>query len=962
MALVKSPSRQPVAATARRATAATAKPGGARPARAPGAPAADLPAEHARLLHELQVHQVELETQNGELREAQQLLELSRDRYADLFDFAPVGYVTLDERGFIREINLTAAGLLGEDRLRVEGTPFRLHVAPGDQDRFRAHLRGLTAPDQHATTELRLVRQHRPAVPVLLQTTLVAGTEAGGRRYRTTLTDLTARQQAEASSRNQEARLRAILDTAVEGIITIDEHGTLESLNPAAETLFGYAADEAMGRNVNLLMPAPYHEEHYRYLASFRATGERKVIGVGREVMGRRKDGTTFPLDLSVSEVQLGDRRIFTGFVRDITERKRAEAAVRDSEERFRQVVENIDEVFWMSDVAKSEMLFISAGYARIWGQSCASLYASPQRWLAAIHPQDRARVRQAALLKQTRGDYDEEYRILRPDGTQRWIRDRAFPIRDAAGTIYRIAGVAEDITARRHEEQRRRLQYEVARLLATADALTATVPKLLHAVAAAFGCEVGEFWEVSGEPEKLRVVQVWHAPGAKLAAFVNHSRKLAFGPFDGLPGRVLATRQPEWIPALAQCPHFPQWRAAARAGLRAALAFPILVNDHILGVMAFLTHGNAESDADLAEHFVSLGSQIGQFLERRKAEEALREAHEFGKQIVAGAAAGIIVYDRAGRFVVWNPFMEQLTGFRAVELLGRRAVEVLPFLGDAHFRKMFQDALAGEVFEAADIPFDLPVAGKQGWLAARFAPWRDARHEIVGVIVTVRDITERRQLESELLEITDREQRRIGHDLHDGLGQQLTALEMKCFLLQEDLAADDLAAHRESLQKQTRQMSQALRECITVTRSLAHGLAPAVLKTDGLPGALERLAVGTRVPGKLECRLVCPGPVTITDVQTAKHLYRIAQEAVNNALKHARMRRIEIHLAHEQDVLRLQITDDGRGLPQRRKARPGMGLEVMRHRAHVIGAALEIASPPGQGVTVTCTLPLKET
>jgi PAS domain S-box-containing protein len=345
----------------------------------------------------------------------------------------------------------------------------------------------------------------------------------------------------------------------------------------------------------------------------------------------------------------------------------------------------------------------------------------------------------------------------------------------------------------------------------------------------------------------------------------------------------------------------------------------------------------------------------------RKQAEEALREANEFGKQVIGGAEAGIIVYDRDGRIIVWNPFMEQLTGCRAQEVLGCHAREAFPFLNQQRFEKVFDRALAGEVFDAADIPFDLPETGRRGWTLARFAPWRDARQEIVGAIAAIRDITDRRRLESELLEVTDREQQRIGHDLHDGLGQQLTGLEMKCFLFLQDLAADDLAARRTKLLEQARQMNQVLRECITATRSIARGLAPVVLKTEGLPGALEQLAHRTRVPGQLECSFVCRGPANIDSVQTAKHLYRIAQEAVNNALKHARTRRIDIGLECELGVLRLRIKDSGRGLPRVAKARTGMGLEVMRHRAHVIGASLEIDSRPGKGVSVTCTLPIKE-
>jgi PAS domain S-box-containing protein len=131
----------------------------------------------------------------------------------------------------------------------------------------------------------------------------------------------------------------------------------------------------------------------------------------------------------------------------DVTERSRAEAALRASEARFRELAENIQEVFWIADAETNRVIYVSPAYAAIWGRSCQSLYESPRAWLEAICPEDRDRVLLAVQTKQAPGKYDEEYRILRPDGSERWIRDRAFPVRDAGGRIQRFVGVAQDIT-----------------------------------------------------------------------------------------------------------------------------------------------------------------------------------------------------------------------------------------------------------------------------------------------------------------------------------------------------------------------------------------------------------------------------------------------------------------------------------------------------------------------------------
>jgi len=136
--------------------------------------------------------------------------------------------------------------------------------------------------------------------------------------------EIARRSRIEAALRESEALNRSIVETAVDGIITIDERGRMESFNSAAEQIFGYAAHEVIGQNVKMLMPSPYRQHHDSYLAHYLQTGERKIIGIGREVRGQRRDGATFPMDLAVGETRVGNRRIFTGIVRDITARKYA--------------------------------------------------------------------------------------------------------------------------------------------------------------------------------------------------------------------------------------------------------------------------------------------------------------------------------------------------------------------------------------------------------------------------------------------------------------------------------------------------------------------------------------------------------------------------------------------------------------------------------------------------------------
>ena len=155
---------------------------------------------------------------------------------------------------------------------------------------------------------------------------------------------------SENSHDTSDSLYRAVVDTAVDAIIVIDRTGSIRSVNQATERLFGYAPGELVGRNVNTLMPEPYAHEHNRYLTNYLTTGTRKIIGIGREVFGRRKDGSVFPMDLSIGQARDGDEPIFVGIIRDVTERKAAELALRESELRWRSIVDTAPDAIIVID------------------------------------------------------------------------------------------------------------------------------------------------------------------------------------------------------------------------------------------------------------------------------------------------------------------------------------------------------------------------------------------------------------------------------------------------------------------------------------------------------------------------------------------------------------------------------------------------------------------------------------
>ncbi|MBA2252020.1 MAG: PAS domain-containing protein, partial [Nitrospirales bacterium] len=230
-------------------------------------------------------------------------------------------------------------------------------------------------------------------------------------------------------------------------VYTLSPEGVIMSLNPAFETFTGWMRAAWIGRPLRDLI---HPDDLPLKLQKFQGTlGGAALPLIECRILTR--SGEYKVVECLETREGTNDRVVgVLGIARDITDRRRAEQTLREREQQFRQVVENIREVFWMSDPSKEMMLYISPGYQEIWGRTCESLYASPRSWLDWIYPDDQRRIFEASHTKQMDGSYNEEYRIVRPDGSIRWIHDRAFPIRDDFGTVYRIAGIAEDITERK--------------------------------------------------------------------------------------------------------------------------------------------------------------------------------------------------------------------------------------------------------------------------------------------------------------------------------------------------------------------------------------------------------------------------------------------------------------------------------------------------------------------------------
>jgi len=336
-------------------------------------------------------------------------------------------------------------------------------------------------------------------------------------------------------------------------------------------------------------------------------------------------------------------------------------------------------------------------------------------------------------------------------------------------------------------------------------------------------------------------------------------------------------------------------------------------------------------------------------------AEQALAEERNVLSALLNTVGALVLVLSADGRIVRFNRACEQVSGYTFAQVRDRRFADLFLASEEAvRFRSILRSLRAGRRVENYESDW-LVVTGTR-----RRIVWSSTMLPAHGaspayIMTSGIDITERKRMERAILDVSARAQNQIGQDLHDGLGQHLTGIAFMSKVLEQKLAGAQLEEAEDA-----RKIVRLVNEAINRTRELARGLVPVVSDADGLMSALERWTHEVEDLFRISCHFECPEPVLIADVVAATHLYHIAQEAVNNAVKHARASRMVLSLLGTDDGGILTIEDDGVGLPDSLPGQGGLGLHIMGYRANMVGGTLEVRRGAGGGTVVSCRFPLR--